>query len=469
MKKLFLLVCVLSVSLGLASLPTFGQTVAFPGPGMSASSGLTLNPGWTYLQDTGSLNCAAGTSSCTVSAFIPTTAGSVWGVVIQTGNTSSITTTVTGGGGSWSHCTSCHLSTSNDVVDAWTNVTGTAGTTQVTVTLSANAVGYFFVAFLEGLPPAGYTASFDVGNAVANSSCSTSCNGAALSITGTDLVFEVHDPGSYTAGPFAWSSPYITDTDGDGVYLNATSGTAPAVSQGSASYDSVVGLAFKSTANSFTGPTPLFTMQNVVTTNAVALNCSPTCSLTVPSTGTGHLLFLVSGGEAGQYISRTTVPTGAGTWVVPTACEGLVTASSINYTISCAYVLSSTSGATSISITMSASASDVGFAYFEVARSSGSFAVDTIPSANNNSASFTPGGVAFTLSGTNDALFQVIMCPGGAETASLYPYYWQHPDGSEFLTNNGSAQALLNSANGTAPLWINPQNNATVVIGAAFK
>ena len=47
------------------------------------SGGLTLNPGWTFIQDI-EFNCTAGTSTCTSSVpgannfILPTTAGSVW-------------------------------------------------------------------------------------------------------------------------------------------------------------------------------------------------------------------------------------------------------------------------------------------------------------------------------------------------------------------------------------------------------
>ena len=91
---------------------------------------------------------------------------------------------------------------------------------------------------------------------------------------------------------------------------------------------------------------------------------------------------------------------------------------------------------------MSASSSSVGFAYFEVSRSSGSFSVDSIPASAQRAASYTPAGIAFTLSGTNDACFQAIFDPGGAETNSLYPYYYLHPNGNEFLDSNGSAAAI---------------------------
>ena len=168
------------------------------------------------------------------------------------------------------------------------------------MTLSANAVGYYSVSFLEALPPAGYTGSFDVGGSQANSSCSASCNGVALSLTATDIVFQVADPGTNTAGPLACSSPYVTDSNGNCVYLNATSGSAPTTAQATTSYNSIVAVAFKTTAGSFTKPALPFTMQNIVATNAGTLNCSPTCSLTVPSTGSGHLLYFVSAGEASQ-------------------------------------------------------------------------------------------------------------------------------------------------------------------------
>jgi hypothetical protein len=81
-----------------------------------------------------------------------------------------------------------------------------------------------------------------------------------------------------------------------------------------------------------------------------------------------------------------------------------------NNAFSCGYVLSSVAGATNISVTLNGNSS-TGFGIWEIATTSGTFALDT-QGSHVNAASFAPSGQALTLSGANDVIFQMGFVPG---------------------------------------------------------
>ncbi len=417
---------------------------------------------WTYVQDSLLTGCSANSNSCSVGAFniILTTAGTVWLVAIHTPNNVTISS-VTGGGG-WTLCpaSSCHVynATLGDNVDVAYNLAGSPGTTQITISLSGNPGAFFGGNFLELLPPAGATASLDAVSTNSSSTCTTACQGVGLTLSATDAVLQIihgNSPGPWNG----WSSPYTTLPLGEGVYLNAPSGVSSAptvVTNGTGG--TFVGIAFKSTAGSFTPPPP----QPISVVNYTSINvpsCSVTCSLTIPSTGSGHLLYLQSGTLQGTHISSVS---GGGTWVIPSGANTCQITLSPSDTLSCAYVLSSTAGATTLNVTMSGS-SNVSFTITEVASTSGSFVFDAQGSATN-AASYNPKGVTLTLGGTDDVIFQAAFVPGGTSSVSFYTQ-----GNLNFLNNDGGQVARLNTADGTSPTWVNEQNNATVVTGIAFK
>jgi hypothetical protein len=99
---------------------------------------------------------------------------------------------------------------------------------------------------------------------------------------------------------------------------------------------------------------------------------------------------------------------------------------------------------------------------------SGTFAFDVQGSAQNT-ASFAPKGVALSLTGTNDAIFQSIFVPGGTSAVSFYPQPRIPGQATQFFNNEAANAVLLNTATGVQPVWENQQNSATVVAGVAFR
>ncbi|HKW64966.1 MAG TPA: hypothetical protein VJN89_20590 [Candidatus Acidoferrum sp.] len=232
-------------------------------------------------------------------------------------------------------------------------------------------------------------------------------------------------------------------------------------------------IAFKSSAGSFTPPAqgPM-SLVNFVDPDPASglngLNCAPSCSLTVPATESGHLLYLESANTSGVFLGSVS---GGGTWVVPASCQVKGGQSSGN-ALSCAYVLSSSSTpATAINITMAGNASTM-FAFYEVATSSGTFAFDTANTATN-AANTSPSGASLNLSqGVTDVVFQSILVFGGTSSLSYFPNVrgCRSGCGPQFWNGQAASDALLNvSGSAPVPKFANQQNNATIVSGIAFK
>jgi hypothetical protein len=112
--------------------------------------------------------------------------------------------------------------------------------------------------------------------------------------------------------------------------------------------------------------------------------------------------------------------------------------------------------------------SNANFAIWEVASTAGPFAFDAQGSATRP-ASFSPSGVALTLTGTNDAIFQAAFVPGGTSAVSYYPQPRIPGSGTQFFDAQAGQALLLNATSNVVPLWANEQNNATVVTGIAFR
>jgi hypothetical protein len=477
MKRLLLL-CLAVIA---CSITAHGQ---FLSPGFNRGP-LTLNPGWTWLQDSVPLHISGGTvqdicvataSTCTF-PVISTTAGSVWVALVGTSN--NVTITATSG---WTLCPSsaCHnfdaLGFNWDIAYS---TSGSSGTTSITVNLSGAAGpttgDLFYINFIELLPPAGFTGAYDTGGIVHSASCTT-CSGVALTLTGTDAVIQATTGGDHTSFS-QFSSPYFTEYISNagnvtGVALNTTSGTAPTiVAQPSGPMDGAA-IAFKSTAGTFTPPTPVFSLVNLASTvndSEVWLNCSPTCSLTIPSTGTGHLLFVQVSDESGTNLSAIT---GGGTWVIPSGSNTCAKNNS-GITTSCAYVLSSSSGATTLNMTMTGSSGNIGVMYYEVARTSGSFVLDAQNSTSITTVASPQSGQGLTLTGTNDVIFQEIASADANVplAQSLYPQpLLKTSQAQVFANNNASTGVLLNSTNGAAPSYLTfATGDPAVVSAVAFK
>jgi hypothetical protein len=422
---------------------------------------------WTYVQDSLITVCSPSASSCTFGLDItPTVAGSVSIIAISTTNNVTITS-ASGGGGTWQLCpaSSCHVFLSGfRNMDYAYSFNVAAGTNSVTVNLSGSSGAIFGANFLEVLPPPGSTASFDTAGISSSSSCSGSCTAVGLTTSATDVIIQsmhANSPANWNA----WSSPYVTLPQAEGMYLNAPPGTIAAptvhVTATGAVFDAI---AFKSTAGTFSAPVQYSPISPVNFTTFAGVGCGPSCSLTIPATGTGHLLFLQAGDVVNAHINSVS---GGGTWVVA-GCPTITL--SPNQNLSCAYVLSSTAGTTSLNVTMSGSGS-MFFSVWEMATTGTSFTVDAQGTATNGASHF-PAGVTLPLTpGANDVIFQAIFVPGGESGTSYYPLplIKGAGGGNQLVTNDAGQAVRLNTNDNTPPVYVNAQNNATAVTAIAFR
>lgn len=474
------------------------------------------HPSWTFLQAHFNFSCTLGNSGCN-GLMYPTTANSVQIILVATTNNltaTSASVTGGGGGGTWNTCpaSGCHSSIAGTInVDAMYSLNGTAGNTQYTVNLSGatqiqnsscplqngNPTCVFYTEFIELLPPAGTTASIDVVGANTTSSCSTTCNGVALTTTATDGIIQwtpapdIISP----AGPFTWSGPYTAMGTSAGLALNVAPGSIAAPtfgldpqSHGGTSFMGVIGMAFKTSAGTYTSPSTPFTWVNFATTYVLSgghIACNPTCpAFTIPSTGNGNLLFLEMS-DGNQHVIQS-VNDGTNTFTVP---SGPNTCQITNATVgglSCAYLLSSTSGKTTLNVTVSGGgaipAPNISLAYYEISRASGSFVVDAQGSTLNPTSVNVPGqslapgctGCSNALTGAYVTIFQAQQASGGPDGFTLYPYPFINKGlnvqggGWTFDLNYANTGLLLNTKNGAAPYGQTPSNPSNVT-AIAFR
>ena len=460
---------------------------------------------WTWVQDSPLVFCNQGNpTTCGPNNYngniMPTVAGSVWIVAVQTLNNVTISNVTGPSGTTWVHCPNCHATSpvgGRYNIDAWYALNGPAGmTTGMTITMSGSP-GFFSGQFIELLPPPGTTASYDTSGIATPTSCSgtsgTPCTAASLpGVSATDAIVQ-SDGGNAAATWNGWSSPYIVDANGYGICLNCTSGTAPQVTyfpcgpQGSPTTcnPEFFGLAFKSSAGTFTPPTPQFSILQYTAPNTAnrylappngpIITCNPSCSLPLPqaTTGSGHLLYLASanGGPHITNVGCSPISCASG-WVIPVNCQQSASANGSNYGLSCAYNLSIPAGVTSLNITMSGN-NGTGFAAFEASSSTGGFAFDQ----QNNFTS--PSGTEFitapTMSNiTNDFIVQLFLNSGGSLGSRYYPQPYNISSFNYFFGANASIAVQPNSGPSPQPvLWINCcwtiANSNTFGSGIAFK
>jgi hypothetical protein len=199
---------------------------------------------------------------------------------------------------------------------------------------------------------------------------------------------------------------------------------------------------------------------------ATTTSCSPTCTITptVQAIGDAGLIQVWQTSGSADYISTSTVPSGGGTWYVPSGA-GTCQNSNINIgASSCAWTPSLTSTSPSIVITMTASTT-YRVIFWDVPYSgTGSAALDT-QNSTVLSAGTNPTGQALTLTGSSEAVFQMVGVPTGPASAITSPYQTTFGEWS----NQCSFASAMNISSGAAPTWTDSNSEAAIVVAIAFK
>lgn len=200
----------------------------------------------------------------------------------------------------------------------------------------------------------------------------------------------------------------------------------------------------------------------------VASNTCSACTtltVTLTATGTGHLLFasvVFTNGTTGGISSIT----GGGTWTLETtAGTGCAQTDSNPFGgVACAYILSNTTSTTSVAFTFSASnnytVTVYNYSY------TGTCSKDTSASVLDNTSSTTLAGVALTLAGGNEALFQFIEV-GGQYTLTISSPYTLDEQNQNVGTAGTASD--INGTSGTAPTWTSSTASTAVGGAIAFK
>lgn len=189
-------------------------------------------------------------------------------------------------------------------------------------------------------------------------------------------------------------------------------------------------------------------------------NATNTCNLTVTSTGTNHVILIgVHYVSSGGQLTISSV-SGGGSYTAPAGCASYLASQIIG--AACAYTLASTSGATTITVNLSANVSN---AWDIDAReySTTSTAAFDVVGTSQPASSATPAGVTLSLTGTNDVIFQLATTVN-AVTAVNSPW------SATLETQNGNGYAdSINTGSGTAPTWTCSSSSLSVMAAIAIK
>lgn len=199
-------------------------------------------------------------------------------------------------------------------------------------------------------------------------------------------------------------------------------------------------------------------VQHVVTSGCSGV----TCTLTPASTGTGHVL-LVGLVAAGPSRTISSLSAACGAWAHGPSQAGSDTTGASS---DIQYCLSSTSGVTSITVTMAGGGINPWIVELvEYSFTGVSVAIDTTNNIDNT-VNTNRGGVDLTaLTGSNDLLYQVIALVQSTAVTAISGSYTSVTD---LGTRYGFASAV-NVSNGAAPNWTFAGNSRSAGSAIAIK
>jgi hypothetical protein len=184
-----------------------------------------------------------------------------------------------------------------------------------------------------------------------------------------------------------------------------------------------------------------------------------TCAVTVTSTGTGNILISTSIKDSASNTTTISSVSGGGTWTHPTGANGVDASAGSSDS---AYNLSSTSGATSITLTMSAASATIWTACVrEYSLTGATAAFDTTANRDQSTAATSFAGATLTLTGTNDLIVQYGTDTGACSAISGTGYGNFGQTGNTAPNGNCIGDAL-NVSVGTANTWTTGSGRAAL-------
>lgn len=185
-----------------------------------------------------------------------------------------------------------------------------------------------------------------------------------------------------------------------------------------------------------------------------------TCGITVAATGTGNLIVVKLIGDTAGATATLSSVSGGGTYTHCSNCNK----APANGTIDASYTLASTSGATTITLTASASLTAWRACMEEDSSNTGSIALDTgaTPSCSATIATAAPVSCATTVSGANLVIATAMLWSGTLSGLSA-------PCGDFLVANGNGAGHNLNVSVGTGCSWTPTTNGSGASFSIVFK
>jgi hypothetical protein len=192
-----------------------------------------------------------------------------------------------------------------------------------------------------------------------------------------------------------------------------------------------------------------------------ACGTGTTCSITVTAIGVGHVVFVGFGADALALSTTISSVTVAGTYA---HCSNCHSTDASNNQADISTISGTTGGETIVTVTISNSAAGGSWSIDMMEISSGlALSLDTSSSGTDADCSCTTyAGVALTLGGSNDAIYQ-IGSPQHSVTAISGAYT------TVDLPNGVGFGLAINTSVGTAPNWTVNTTGNMAVAAIAFK
>jgi hypothetical protein len=205
------------------------------------------------------------------------------------------------------------------------------------------------------------------------------------------------------------------------------------------------------TGSSGTGPVSGNTY--TVVQNVTFTSCTSPCAITVASTGSGNLLYVMDNIASGSAFITAVSGGCSGSWVIPGASQ---IGTSGSGSISSAYCLSSSAAATSITVTGGGKVAIWEYS----AVNAPSF--DVCGTINNSTSATSQVGVALSLATSSELIIQ-----GGQSFTSFSSL--SSPYGHYISSGGDAAGTLVNNSSGAAPTWTMSSSASMVGNACAFK
>ena len=210
------------------------------------------------------------------------------------------------------------------------------------------------------------------------------------------------------------------------------------------------------------------TVQTVSTpTNTTCSTGATTCAISVSSSGVGHIIGISFGCDSISFTGSCTLVSATDNAGTPDTFSTPVCGfdATRGRNVCAAYTLSSTGGATTVTLTRTSSTGyNWAFAVYEIATSAGPAVLDTTGTIDDSMSMTSQPGVALTLTGVNDAIIQAMDAAKSIGALSI-----TNPYSNQVFVSHYASGLAINTASGGAPTFAWPLSGVAAAVAIAFK